>query len=82
MHTVLKMLNFTIILIKITQCQCLDRSFLQNWYTNFDEILHVAWACLPEGFSTIGTSSYSPVQKKGGHLASSKKQNKIEGLTK
>ena len=54
------------ILIKITQCQYLDRTFLQNWYTNFDETLHVAWACRRKGFGTIGTSGYSHVQKKGG----------------
>ena len=54
------------ILIKITQCHCLVRIFLQNGTTNFDETLHVAWVCPGEGFSTIGTSGYSPVCKKGG----------------
>ena len=54
------------ILIKITQCHFLVRTFLQNWYTDFDETLHVAWECLPEGFVITGTSGYSPVQKKGG----------------
>ena len=40
--------------------------FLQNRTTDFDETLHVAWVCQGEGFSTIGTSGYSPVCKKGG----------------
>ena len=31
------------ILIKITHCQDLDRTFLQNRTTDFDETLHVAW---------------------------------------
>ena len=60
------LLSTTCILIKIAQCHCLDPTFLKNWYTDFDETLHVAWVCLPEGFSAIGTSGYSPVQKKGG----------------
>ena len=55
-----------VILIKITQCHCLDYTFLQNGYTDFDETLHVAWVCLPEGFGNSGRSGYSPVQKKGG----------------
>ena len=42
------------------------RIFLQNRTTDFDETLHVAWVCIGEGFSTIGTSGYSPVCKKGG----------------
>ena len=54
------------ILIKITQCHCLDRAFLQNRTTDFDETLHVAWVCLPKGFGNSGRSGYSPVQKKGG----------------
>ena len=55
---------FLNILIKITQCQDLVRIFLQNRTTDFDETLHVASVCPGEGFSTIGTSGYSPVQKK------------------
>ena len=54
------------ILIKITHCQDLDRTFLQNCTTDFDETLHVAWVCPGEGFGTTGTSGYSPVYKKGG----------------
>ena len=50
-----------VILIKITQCQDLVRIFLQNHTTDFDETLHVALVCPGEGFSTIGTSGYSPV---------------------
>ena len=42
------------ILIKIIQCHCLDPTFLQNGTTDFDETLHVAWICLPEGFSNSG----------------------------
>ena len=56
----------TRILIKITQCHYLDYTFLQNGSTDFDETLHVAWVCLPEGFGNSGRSGYSPVQKKGG----------------
>ena len=52
--------------IKITQNHCLVTVFLQNGSTDFDETLHVHWACPGEGFSTIGTSGYSPVQKKSG----------------
>ena len=57
------------ILIKITQNHCLVTVFpvfLQNGSTDFDETLHVRWACPGEGFSTIDTSGYSPVQKKSG----------------
>ena len=56
------------ILIKITQCHCLDPTFLQNRTTDFDETLHAAWVrvWLPEGFGNSGRSGYSPVQKKGG----------------
>ena len=36
--------------------------YLKNWYTNFDETLHVAQACPKEGYRTTGTSGYSPVQ--------------------
>ena len=54
------------ILIKITQCQDLDPTLLQNHTTDFDETLHVAWVWLPEGFSNSGRSGYSLVQKKGG----------------
>ena len=50
-----------IILIKITQCQYLVRTFLQNGSTDFDEILHVVWEWLPEGYGTSGRSGYSPV---------------------
>ena len=57
---------FPRILIKITQCHCLDPTFLQNRTTDFDETLHVAWVCLPEGFGNSGRSGYSPVQNKGG----------------
>ena len=46
------------ILIKIIQCHYLERIFLQNGTTDFDETLHVAWVCSEEGFSTIGTSGY------------------------
>ena len=49
------------ILIKIIQCHYLERIFLQNGTTDFDETLHVAWVCSGEGFSTIGTSGYSSV---------------------
>ena len=49
------------ILIKITQCQYLVHTFLQNGSTDFDEILHVAWEWLPEGYGTSGRSGYSPV---------------------
>ena len=35
--------------------------FLQKPTTNFDETLHVVQACPKEGFSTTGTSGYSPV---------------------
>ena len=55
-----------IILIKITQCHYLDRTFLQNCTTDFDETLHVPWVCLPEGFGNSAMSDYSPIQKKGG----------------
>ena len=58
------------ILIKITQCHYLDRTFLQNRTTDFDETLHVAWVCLCEGFSNSGRSGYSPVEKKGGRRPS------------
>jgi len=44
------------ILIKITQCHYLDRTFLQNRTTDFDETLHVAWVCLCEGFGNSGRS--------------------------
>ena len=44
------------ILIKITQCQYLVRTFLQNGSTDFDEILHVAWEWLPEGYGISGRS--------------------------
>ena len=54
------------ILIKITQCHCLVRTFLKNGTTDFDETLHVASAWLHEGYGTSGRSGYSPVQKKGG----------------
>ena len=50
------------ILIKIAQCHYLVRIFLQNCTTDFDETLHVVWVCPGEGFGTIGTSGYSPVQ--------------------
>ena len=32
--------------------------YLKNWYTNFDETLHVAQACPKEGYRTIGMSRY------------------------
>ena len=54
------------ILIKIAQCHCLVTIFLQNRTTDFDETLHVASVCLPEGFGNSGRSGYSPVQMKGG----------------
>ena len=56
----------TEILIKIKQCHYLDRTFLQNRTTDFDETLHVAWVCLCEGFGNSGRSGYSPLQKKSG----------------
>ena len=49
---------FYAILIKITQNHCLVTVFLQNGSADFDETLHVHWACPGEGFSTIGTSGY------------------------
>ena len=49
------------ILIKITQSHYLDCTFLQHRTTDFDETLHVACVCLPEGFVTPDTSGYSPV---------------------
>ena len=58
--------HVVLILIKITQCHYLDRTFLQNRTMDFDETLHVAWVCLPAGYGTSGRSGYSPVQKKGG----------------
>ena len=39
----------------------LETLYLKNWYTNFDETLHVAQACPEEGYKTTGTSGYSPV---------------------
>ena len=54
------------ILIKITQCHFLDRTFFQNRTKDFDETFHVAWVYLSEGFGNSGRSGYSPVQKKGG----------------
>ena len=53
--------TFSLILIKIIQFHYLVRIFLQNRTTDFDETLHVAWVCPGEGFSTIGSSGYSPV---------------------
>ena len=50
-----------VILIKITQCHCIVRIFLQNRTTEFDETLHVAWEWLPEGYGTSGRSGYRPV---------------------
>ena len=35
--------------------------YLKNWYTNFDDTLHVAQTCPKEGYRTTGTSGYSPV---------------------
>ena len=61
-----KKTKMRIILIKITQCQDLDPTFLQNRTTDFDETLHVAWVCLCEGFGNSGRPGYSPVQKKSG----------------
>ena len=40
--------------------------YLKNRTTNFNETLHALQACPEEGFSTIGISGYSLVQKKGG----------------
>ena len=48
-----------IILIKIRQCHYGVRTFLQNGSTDFDEILHVAWEWLPEGYATSGRPGYS-----------------------
>ena len=34
----------------------LETLYLKNWYTNFDETLHVAQAYPKKGFGTIGMS--------------------------
>ena len=54
-------MNESLILIKITQCDCLVRIILQNRTTHFDETLHVAWEWLPEGYGTSGRSGNSTV---------------------
>ena len=61
MHSMNYYFMFPRILIEITQCHCLDPTFLQNRTTDFDETLHVAWEWLPEGCITSGRSGYSPV---------------------
>ena len=41
---------------------CIDHVFLKNCSANFDETLHVVWACTEEGFKIGGMYGYSPVQ--------------------
>jgi len=53
------------ILIKIIQCHCLVRIFLQNRNTDFDETLHVAWEWLPKGHRPVAVLVIAPFKERG-----------------
>ena len=40
---------------------CYVRNLLKNCSADFDQTVHVVWACIEEGFKIGGMSGYSPV---------------------